>query len=131
MYQVKCTKCGKIREVKARKPWMTGEPPYQKICVPCSQKGKVKSEEHKRKLSNSVKAAQTKELLEKKSQFMQSHPELWVIPRPDLAKEAWTGQHHSEETKEKISEAMTGREVPLEVREKISKTMKEAKNESE
>lgn len=77
MYQVQCPVCRKLRDVKAKKSWMTGEEPYQNLCKTCCQVGKEKSPEHRAKLSESVKAAQTPELRANKSQFMLEHPEVW------------------------------------------------------
>ena len=113
MFQVICPECGETRQVKARKLWMTGEPPYQKLCKRCCQVGKEKSEEHKSKLSVAVSALQTKELRKKKSEFMKLHPEIWrshLIPGKGAAwnKGTQTGPM-DEETKQKISESMKER----------------------
>jgi hypothetical protein len=78
MFKVICPACGESREVAAKKPWMKGEPPFVKICKVCCQSGKVKSDDHKKKLSNSLKKLQTDEVLQKKSQFMLDHPEYWL-----------------------------------------------------
>ena len=127
MFEVRCPECQERRMVAARKPWMKGEAPYEKICKSCCQVGKVKTEDHLRKLSDSVKKAQTPELLKKKSQFMRDHPELWENLQPELGSEAWAGQHHTEEAKEAMSKAMQGRSVSLKTRAKISKSMKKLK----
>ena len=110
MFQVECPKCGKVRVVKARKKWMVGDSPYQMNCQPCSQKGKPKSEEHKRNLSKSVKAAQTPELLKEKSDFMKNHPELWKGRVATGNGGGWNKglkmEPRSEETRNKISNSM-------------------------
>lgn len=110
MFKVKCPECNETRSVKAKKPWMKGEQPYLKICKSCCQVGKEKSEEHKEKLSQSVKAAQTEELIQQKSEFQKNHPELW---RENLVAGKGSGWNkglelpsRSEETKQKISESM-------------------------
>lgn len=113
MFQVVCPECGDARQVKAKKPWMVGEPPYQKICKRCCQLGKEKSEEHKAKLSESVKALQTDQLRQEKSDYMKSHPEVWQSNLIPGAGSAWnkglkTGPM-DEETKEKISKSMKER----------------------
>jgi hypothetical protein len=105
MFKVVCPVCKEERVVRARKPWMVGDEPYTKPCKKHAG-GKEKSEDHRKRLSEAVKKAQTKEVLEQKRQFMLDHPELWVKPRPDLAKEAWQGQHHTEESKRKIGEGV-------------------------
>lgn len=113
MFQVVCPECGNERQVQAKKKWMEGNAPYSKICKSCCQAGKEKTEEHKAKLSESVKALQTEEVLKKKSDFMKSHPEVWqqnLIPGQGAAwnKGLKTGPK-DEETKQKISESMKKR----------------------
>ena len=103
MYQVLCPKCKKTRMITAKKKWMEGEPPFNKICKSCCQIGKPKTEKCKKKLSEVIKKIQTPDVIQKKREFMNSHPELWVVPRPDLARNTWTGMHHTEESKLKIS----------------------------
>ncbi len=113
MFEIKCPECGNIREVRAKKPWMTGEQPFIKICKSCCQLGKEKSEEHKAKLSISASLAQTDELRQKKSEFMKAHPELW---RSNLVAGEGGGwnkglelEPRTEETKQKISQSMKDR----------------------
>lgn len=106
MNVVRCPNCGQRRTVKAKKPWMTGEQPYEKICKSCCQIGKQKTDEHKAKLSESVKNIQTKEVIESKREFMLQHPELWVQPEPNLGHDAWRGKHHTDESKKKISDGV-------------------------
>jgi len=77
MYEIKCPVCGQKRSVRAKKPWMSGEPPFSKICKSCCQKGKEKTPEWRSKLSESIRILQTEEVLQKKSQFMKDHPEVW------------------------------------------------------
>lgn len=105
MFKVICPVCKEIREVAARKPWMVGEAPYEKRCKRHAE-GKQKSPEHRAKLSASIKALQTEEVREKKRQYMLAHPEYWHQPPTEKAQEAWTGQHHTEESKKKISEGV-------------------------
>lgn len=45
MFDIQCPKCNLKRQVRAKKSWMIGEPPFLKICKSCSQKGKEKTEE--------------------------------------------------------------------------------------
>ncbi|MFK5283889.1 hypothetical protein ACI3PL_30360, partial [Lacticaseibacillus paracasei] len=68
--------CEIIREVENKQVWMKGEEPFIRNCRPCSNKG-TKTLEHCEKISASVKKTQTPEVLEKKSQFMKDHPEIW------------------------------------------------------
>ncbi len=115
MFEVICPECETLRMVKARKPWMIGDQPYQKICKSCCQAGKEKSDEHKAKLSQSVKAAQTLELLVNKSQYRKDHPELW---QGNLVAGAGAGWN----------KGMTLPELSDETKQKISNTMKQRKN---
>ena len=121
MYQVKCPECGGERSVRARKPWMTGEQPFMKICKSCCQKGKEKTPEWRAKLSESVKALQTEEVIKRKSQFMKDHPEVWEENLIFGQTAGWNKgikmRDCSEETKHKISESM-------------KKTLKEKKEKS-
>jgi hypothetical protein len=103
---VLCPTCGQSRTVKAKKPWMVGEQPYKKICKSCCQVGKQKTDEHRAKLSQSVKNTQNKEVIERKREFMLQNPDLWVKPEPELGQDAWRGKHHSDESKKKISEGV-------------------------
>lgn len=100
-----------------------GEQPYSKICKACCQIGKEKTEEHKAKLSASVKAAQTEELLQRKSEYRKEHPEVWQDQLVPGAGAGWnkglTLPSRSEETKQKISESV-----------KATKAKKENDNES-
>jgi hypothetical protein len=113
MFQVKCPNCQKFREVKSKQPWMVGNPPYEKLCKSCCQVGKEKTEDHKRKLSESVKKTQTEEVLKKKSEFMKSHPEVWSANLIAGQGAGWNEgmelPERSDETKEKISESMKAR----------------------
>ena len=121
MYEVVCPTCKTLRTVKAKKPWMVGGSPYEKICKVCCQVGKEKSDEHKRKLSESSKNAQTPEMLEQKSKFMLEHPELWKGKlKEGGAEEHCLGKKHTEETKLMIGESV-----------KKAKAHKEVNNEPE
>lgn len=108
MYQIKCTKCGEERSVKARKPWMTGGEPFLKICKSCCQKGKEKTPEWRSKISESMKAAQTDDVIKRKSQFMKEHPEIWENNLIFGYSAGWNKDLKmsklSEETKQKISQ---------------------------
>lgn len=110
MYKIKCTECGEERSVKARKPWMTGEQPFLKICKSCCQKGKEKTPEWRYKLSESVKATQTEDVIKRKSQFMKEHPEIWENNLIFGCSAGWNKNLEmsklSDETKQKISESM-------------------------
>ncbi len=110
MYQIKCPDCGGERSVRARKPWMTGEPPFLKICKSCCQKGKEKTLEWRSKLSESVKAAQTEDVIKRKSQFMKDNPEIWENNLIFGCSAGWNKglkmSKLSEETKQKISESI-------------------------
>jgi hypothetical protein len=112
MFQVQCPECSKIREVKAKKSWMQGEPPYTKICKACCQP-KTKTEEHKQKLKEAIKQLQTPEVLEKKKQFMLEHPEHWQKKLIPGKGGGWNKglklPPKSDETKNKISDSMKNR----------------------
>lgn len=110
MFEVHCPgPCGKTRTVRAKKPWMVGDGPFEKLCRSCSQLGKEKSDEHKQKLAEAVREAQTPELLHQKSEYRKAHPEIW--------QHCLTGQGggwnkglklppRSDETKQKIGEGV-------------------------
>ena len=107
MYQIKCPQCSILREVKAKKPWMKGEQPYEKICKSCCQIGKQTSEETREKIRVSVKALQTDDVLKRKSEFMRSHPEFWKGNLKEGGAEVHClGKKHTKETKKKISEGV-------------------------
>lgn len=113
MFEVKCPQCGDVRLVKAKKPWMQGETPYAKICKSCCQIGKEKSEEHKRKLSESVAALQTEEVRQQKSEHQKS---LCQSGKSNLIAGQGSGWNTgielgspSDETKAKISQSMKNR----------------------
>ena len=106
MFDVVCPSCHTVRQVRAKKPWMKGLSPYEKICKKCCQAGKPKTESTKRKLSKSAKKAQTPEVLQRKSDFMITHPEFWVVPGTEAAHAAWRGQHHTEEGKKRIADGV-------------------------
>ena len=108
MYQVKCPECGQERIVKAKKDWMKDG--LVKICKACCQKGKEKTLEWRARLSESVKALQTEEVIKRKSQFMKDHPEVWEGNLVFGHSAGWNKgaelPKRSEETKQKISESM-------------------------
>ena len=110
MYQIKCPDCSGERSVRAKKPWMIGEQPFLKICKSCCQKGKEKTPEWRSKLSKSLKAVQTEDVLKRKSQFMKEHPEVWENNLIFGYSAGWNKDLEmsklSEETKQKISESM-------------------------
>lgn len=76
MYKITCPICNSVREVH-NKPKVKGiSEPFVLTCNRCCQK-KPKSEETKRKLSESCKNAWTEEMKDKHSEYMKSHPEIW------------------------------------------------------
>lgn len=110
MYEVICPQCGDARQVKAKKTWMVGPSPYQKICKKCCQTGKEKSDSHKAKLAESARMAQSEELLAKKSAVQK---ELYNQGKSNIRAGAGAGWNkdlelpaRSEETKKKISEGV-------------------------
>jgi hypothetical protein len=111
MYTVICPHCppdNNIRVVYAKKKWMKDQKePFVYICKSCVQKGKVKTEEHKKKLSDAVKKIQTKELREKKRKFMLEHPEYWQGNLQIGNPVSNPGFTHTEETKKKIGEGVS------------------------
>jgi hypothetical protein len=107
MYQVICPSCKTLRKVEAKKKWMVGTSPFSKICKKCCQLGKIKTQEHKDKLRESVKQIQTEDVLKKKSDFMKLHPEIWQKNfRPELGPIARVGMKHSDESKKKIADGV-------------------------
>lgn len=115
MFNVVCPECKKIRTVKAKKSWMVGNSPYEKTCKSCCQLGKEKSAECKQKLSAAIQKLQTEEVLNRKSQYMKNHPELW---QPNLISGQGAGWNKgldlpskSDQTKSKISESMKKRKL--------------------
>jgi hypothetical protein len=122
MNKVICPNCKKEREVEIRKPWMIGEPPFEKLCRSCCQKGKIKTQEHRDKLSEAVKKLQTAEVLEAKREFMLNNPEFWKGKLKEGGAEIHSlGKTHSEETKKKIGKG---------VRETKAKNKEDEENES-
>lgn len=109
MFEIICPNCKKPREVKSKQPWMK-ELPYVKICRVCCQLGKPKTVETRLKLSISMRELQTPEVLERKSQFMKTHPEIWSKNLVAGEGAGWNKglelPARSEETKEKISNTM-------------------------
>lgn len=55
MYQVKCPECSVERSVRAKKPWMVGNPPFLKACTSCSQKGKERTRDCRLKISATLR----------------------------------------------------------------------------
>ena len=110
MYQIKCPDCGEGRTVKAKKKWMKNEPPFLKICKSCCQIGKEKTPECRAKLSEAIKAIQTEDVINKKSQFMKDHPEIWENNLIFGYSAGWNKGlkmlKSSEDKKQKISESM-------------------------
>jgi hypothetical protein len=110
MHRVECPECHQTREVKARKPWMTGDEPYRQTCKSCCQVGKEKPEETRLKLSLSVSAAQTDELRQQKSDTQKA---LYESGQSNLIAGVGGGWNKgcelpslSEETKAKIAEGV-------------------------
>jgi hypothetical protein len=92
---------------------MVGAEPYEKICKSCCQQGKEKTEEHRAKLSESIKATQTEEVLNRKSQYNQDHPEVWkgklVAGQGGGWNKGLSLPARDEETRQKISKSMKNR----------------------
>lgn len=92
---------------------MQGEAPFAKICKSCCQLGKEKTVECRQKLSLAMHELQTEEVLNRKSQYMKDHPEIWQSNLIAGRGAGWNKNlelpARSEETKEKISQAMKDR----------------------
>jgi hypothetical protein len=107
MFKVICPNCKNLREVKAKKQWMTGEEPYSCLCKTCCQINKLKTQEHKDKISKSVSDYNTEEIRKQKSDFMKEHPELWENNlHPELGPLAKKGMKLTDEQKENISKGI-------------------------
>lgn len=109
MFEVYCPGCNETRHVKDRQKWMKDEiEPFVRDCKRCCQK-KPKSDEHKANLSTSIKAIQTPEVIQRKKQYSEDHPELrrHLIPGQGGG---WNKglilPARSEETKQKISDGV-------------------------
>lgn len=108
MHEVICSQCKQTRVVKAKKTWMIGEPPYEKVCKSCCQTGKKLSEETISKLS----VPKPEGFGEKVSLQHKKNPHL----KDTLVAGAGAGWNRglemtprSDETKKQISESMIGK----------------------
>src|SRR5580698_1647149 len=106
MFNVLCPICNENRLIKT---WNGGgDSPYVRPCKPCSQKGKFKSEETKKKLSAAVAASITEEDKVRRSEFQKAHPENWqnnlIAGKGSGWNKGQTLPERSDETKQKISE---------------------------
>lgn len=111
MYEVFCPECRRTRTVKTRKPWMEGEPPFQRPCKSCCQIGKEVSPETRAKLSEIAKQSQTEELRAHKSDVQKERYEAGVSNLIPGAGGGWNKDvlmgPRTEETKKRISDSMT------------------------
>jgi hypothetical protein len=99
--------------------------PYTQICGSCVQRGKVVSEEQKAKISEKLTGIErSEEFKQKISDYMKNNPEGIARGKKNLFENHCTtgmlGKHHSEETKQKMSEAISGRIYTEEHRSNIS-----------
>ena len=84
-------------------------------------KGRVFSEEHKRKISQSLKNASLNRCGKNNSFYGKTHSEETKRRIAEKVRRHNLGKKHSEETKRKMSESQKGRIVSLETRKKMSK----------
>ena len=107
-----CDGCSKVR--------ILSNHDYRALCKPCAQKGRICSEETRKRISEGNKGKHRSE--ETKTKIRESQKG---------EKSAWYGKHHTEETKRKISDAqkgekgnMFGKHPSEEARKKMSEAKK-------
>jgi hypothetical protein len=102
------------REMKKRNYYGAIQEPYLQVCGSCSQIGKEITEEQREKISIALKGITRNDEFKKKlSDYMKNNPEGIARGKKNLFENHCTtgmlGKHHSEETKNKVSEIMSGR----------------------
>jgi hypothetical protein len=102
------------REIKMSAYFGKLEEPYTQDCKSCVQKGKEISQELREKIRAKLTGIERSEEFKKKiSDYMQNNPEhrrkATEILLANHCSTGMLGKHHTEETKEKMSEAMSGR----------------------
>jgi hypothetical protein len=118
---------------KSRKMKMSGyfgklEQPYVQTCKSCAQLDKIISEEQKNKISLKLTGIKrTEEFKKKLRDYIHAHPERLAQIKKTLTEKRGSGmlgKHHSEETKNKMSEIMSGRTYSDEHKQNISEGRK-------
>lgn len=102
------------REIKMSAYFGKLEEPYMQDCKSCVQKDKEVSQEQREKIRAKLTGIERSEEFKKKlSDYMKNNPEGIARGQKNLFENRCTtgmlGKHHTEETKEKMSEAMSGR----------------------
>lgn len=105
------------------------EEPYIQTCKRCAQLGKEISEEQRERIRQSLLGIKrSDEFKQKLSEYMKHNPEGIARATKNVIEKQCTtgmlGKHHSEETKQKLSEAMSGRTYTEEHRQNISEGRK-------
>ncbi|MCK9459652.1 MAG: NUMOD3 domain-containing DNA-binding protein [Proteobacteria bacterium] len=88
--------------------------PYIQMCKSCAQRGKIITEEQKEKIKFALKGIKrSDEFKEKLSQYMKNNPEGIARATRNLLENQCTtgmlGKHHSEETKQQMSQSHCGK----------------------
>lgn len=124
----------RIRQMKKSGYFGPLTEPYTQICRSCIQRGKTISEEQRAKISAKLTGIERSEEFKKKlSDYMKNNPEGITRGMKNLFENHCTtgmlGKHHSEETKQKMSEAISGRTYSEEHRKNISEGRKKMLDE--
>jgi hypothetical protein len=117
------------REMKKRNYYGSLHEPFLQICGSCVQRGKTISDEQREKIRLALKdVPKSEEFKEKLERYWKKHPERRAEATAILLANKCTtgmlGKHHSDETKEKMSEIMSGRTYTDEHCENISEGRK-------
>jgi hypothetical protein len=104
----------RYREIKMSAYFGKLEEPYTQDCKSCVQKDKEINQEQREKISAKLTGIERSDEFKKKlSDYMKNNPEGIARGQKNLFENHCTtgflGKHHTEETKEKMSEAMSGR----------------------
>jgi len=111
---VQCPDCQKTRKMKSACYYGEMKEPYLQVCGTCAQKGKEISEEQREKIRSKLKGIErSEEFKQKISHYMKNNPEGIDRATKNLLENHCTtgflGKHHSEQTKQIVSEKMLGR----------------------
>lgn len=115
----------RYREIKMSAYFGKLEEPYTQDCKSCVQKDKEISQEQREKIRAKLTGIERSEEFKKKiSDYMKNNPEGIARGNKNLFENHCTtgmlGKHHSEETKQKMSERISGRTYSEEHRANIS-----------
>jgi hypothetical protein len=115
----------RYREIKMSAYFGKLEEPYTQNCKSCVQRDKEISQEQREKIRAKLTGIERSDEFKKKiSDYMQNNPEhrrkATEILLANHCSTGMLGKHHSEETKQKMSEAISGRTYSEEHRSNIS-----------